>query len=197
MKAFGLTGNIGCGKSTVASMLAKHSDIKIIDCDKLAKEIMASGIYKEEINRIVGAEVFPGGFIDFKVIAKNIFSDTNKRQLFEKLIHPLVWSAAEIIAAKANRKIVVVESAIIFETKSSEMFQAMITVTCNKKEQFRRLQQNRFMSNTEIKARIASQIPSKEKEKQSDFVIDTNCSLLNLENRVNVLYQKLKERKEQ
>ncbi len=40
MKPFGLTGNIGCGKSTVATLLSKYPDVLILDCDRIAKEII-------------------------------------------------------------------------------------------------------------------------------------------------------------
>lgn len=48
MKPIGLTGNIGCGKSTVASLLSKYQDVTILDCDFIAKDIIANGAYAKK-----------------------------------------------------------------------------------------------------------------------------------------------------
>ena len=195
MKAFGLTGNIGCGKSTVASLLSKYPDILVFDCDRIAKEIISSGLYKQEINSILGIDAFVGKNADFEKIAKIIFKNNKKKKLLEELLHPLVWATVEErVMANRDQKICVVESAIIYETKNENKFIAVILVTCNPKEQFQRLLKNRKMSLNEIQARIAQQTPSLEKETKAQFLIRTDCSLKQLKNRVIDLYQKLKKK---
>ena len=195
MKAFGLTGNIGCGKSTVASLLSKYPDILVFDCDRIAKEIISSGLYKQEINSILGIDAFVGKNADFEKIAKIIFKNNKKKKLLEELLHPLVWATVEErVMAHEDQEICVVESAIIYETKNKNKFNGVILVACNPKEQFQRLLNNRKMSLNEIQARIAQQTPSLEKETKAQFLIRTDCSLKQLKNRVIDLYQKLKKK---
>jgi dephospho-CoA kinase len=199
---FGLTGNIGCGKSTVAALLSKHPDVVILNCDDIAKEIIYTGEYSTEVRKIFGKAVFitekEGCIIHqqipvLSVLAREIFSDVEKKRKFEELIHPLVWKIVQERAALfGKQKICVIESAIIYETKSEDKFAAVIAVTCNPDEQFRRLRDNRKMSDVEIQARLAQQLPSLEKERRACFVIDTDCSTEELFKRVDCLYQKLK-----
>jgi len=196
MKTFGLTGNIGCGKSTVASFLSKYPDVVIIDCDQIAKKVISSGLHKEEINSILGANVFMGENADFKAIANIIFSDSKKKKLLEELLHPFVWDAVEKkVIANGDQKICIVESAIIYETRNEGKFTAVIVATCNPEEQLRRTLENRNMDNVQIQARIAQQLPSREKERRAQFVIHTDCSLKQLKNRARNLYCNLKQQK--
>jgi len=196
MKAIGLTGNIGCGKSTVASLLAKYPDVEIIDCDKISKEIILGNKLRHEINYILGVNVFPGGKADLKHIAEIIFKLPQKRKQLEKLIHPLVWATVqEKVRAAKEGTICIVESAIIYETKSESLFSAIIVTTCDQKEQVRRLKENRKMNDADIQARLGQQIPSSEKKRRAQFVIDTDCHLSLLEDRVDRLYREIKQQK--
>lgn len=197
MKPFGITGNIGCGKSTVAALLAEYSDVLILNCDDIAKEIVASAERKDQINDILGTDAYADGTADFRLIAKVIFEQPEKKRLLEVLIHPLVWAAVDTMAAATgDKKLCIVESAIIFETGSEEKFAAIIAATCNPHEQFRRLQQHRNMDADQIQARIMQQLPSHEKERRSQFVIQTDCSLDQLKEKVHQLYINLKQQKE-
>lgn len=196
MKPFGLTGNIGCGKSTVAALLSTYPDVLILDCDQIAKEIISSKAHQREINHILGTDVFPNEKADFKAIAKIIFEKPEKKRLLETLIHPLVWSVVdERVAVVCKTKICIVESAIIFETDNENRFAAIIVATCNPHEQFRRLRDNRQMKDVQIQARFAQQLSSEEKVRRAQFVIHTDCSLGQLEDRVSELYHNLKLQK--
>lgn len=194
MKAFGLTGNIGCGKSTVSILLSKYPDVLIFDCDRIAKEIISGDLHRQEINFILGIDVFTGKNPDFKAIAKIIFEDTKKKRLLEELLHPLVWATVEeMVKSAENQKICIVESAIIYETKSEDKFTSVIVATCNPEEQFRRIQNGRKIDHADIQARLAQQLPSSGKEARAQFLIRTDCGLKQLKDRVSDLYQKLKQ----
>lgn len=196
MKPFGLTGNIGCGKSTVASLLSTYPDVLAIDCDRIAKEAISSGRYNDAINSVLGIDAFPKGSVDFKAIAKIIFEDLEKKGRLEALIHPIVWSTVDqMVASTGISKICVVESALIFETRSEHKFAAIITATCGVREQFRRLREHRRMTDGLIRMRLARQLPSSEKGRRAKFTIDTDCSLDQLKGRVHALYLNLKRQK--
>lgn len=194
MKKIGVTGNMGCGKSTVLSLLSKYDDLLILECDSISKEILKSHLYDEEIKKILGGDVFDiDGSISFKQVAGVIFSDKKVKDAFENLIHPLVWAFIdESISKNSNKKLCIIESAIIFEMNSHKKLNYIITVTCDAKEQMRRLIEERKLSIEYIAARQKVQIPSKYKEVMSDFVISTDCNYDELEIMVNELYESLK-----
>jgi dephospho-CoA kinase len=200
MKPYGLTGNIGCGKSTVATLLSSFPDVFVFDCDRISKEIIGSGTYNQNINEILGADVFAHNRVHFKEIAKIIFEDTHKKKLLEELLHPLVWALVDErvsqvhIDTKGNC-ICVVESAIIFETHCLDKFASVIVAVCNPREQHRRLRTIRHMNDEQIQARQNQQLPQEEKERQAQFVIHTDCNPNQLTERVTELYKQLKQQK--
>lgn len=194
MKLFGLTGNIGCGKSTVAKLLVVQGDIVVFDCDKIAKEIIASDAVRQDLVKIVGLGIFSNDYtVDWKKLARIIFSDRRKKFRLEHLVHPLV---RETIAQEAEclsqDMIGIVESAIIYETSWSDAFNGVVVATCGRSEQVRRLKESRNMSEEDIFARTNAQLPQYEKEHRANFVISTDCSPMQLESNVIELYNKLK-----
>lgn len=192
MNAFGLTGNIGCGKSTVASLLAKYPGVLVLDCDHISKEILAHSADRQEINTVLGMDVFPDGKANFAQIATIIFGDAEKKSLFEALIHPLMWMAVqEKMTTSSDKKLCIVESALLYETESEHKFTGVIVAHCNPEEQLRRLKEDRGMNLAHIEARLAAQLPAEEKVARAQFVIHTDCSRDELKRRVDVLHQQL------
>ncbi len=180
MNAYGLTGNMGCGKSTVAEFLKKHNNICVLDCDQISKEILFDPKNKSKIEKILGKEVGE---------AKIIFNDPIKKQKLEEFIHPLVWQKVrEEIKNGPKNIIYIVESALIFETKMENNFKGIILVTCSKKEQFRRIKERNNWSDKEIKERLKDQLSDKEKIKKSWMVIDNISSVEKLKSKVEQVY---------
>jgi len=200
VEAFGLTGNIGSGKSTVAKFLEKLGAI-IISCDNVAKEIAASGLYQNEINLILGENVFPFGNIDFKMIASIIFADKAKLLAYEQFIHPLVWAKVEKIVSENSGKLCVVENALIYQKGDQWRFDyGVIVATCSLEERLARLtdpkKRNLTVEDAEARMEIqrkAQKGKSPESHPATRFVINTECDMEELEKIVFDLYQKLKE----
>ncbi len=200
MKPIALTGNIGCGKSTVASLLAKLPRVVVFDCDTIAKEIIFSRKYNKEIAEIFGygiltthiSEYAISDQIDIKMMAMRMFEDPEKKRRLESLIHPLVWEViAEKIKNLPEHTISIVESAIIFEIGWENRFECVIAAICDENVARKRLRKKRWMSNSEIDSRLRSQLPPHEKARRAQFVIDTNCTLDELEVQILKLYETL------
>lgn len=192
MKAFGLTGNIGCGKSTVATLLDAYPDTLVIDTDRLAKEIIVRQEHRDAINSVLGDDVFAGTKV-FTSIAEIIFKDAGRKAAFDHLVHPLVWAEVEKQIAASTDTICIVESALIFETGSEGKFLAVITAACNPSEQRRRLVEDRKMSREKVAERLAMQLPAQVKEDRAHMVVRTDCAKIVLAARVDNLYRILKK----
>lgn len=87
----GLTGGIGCGKSTVASMLANWG-AAVIDADAISRNLTAAGGRAiPEIRRLFGdAVIGSDGAMDRQAMRSKVFTDPQTRQQLEAIIHPLV-----------------------------------------------------------------------------------------------------------
>ncbi len=192
-KPIGLTGNIGCGKSTVADFLRKNGAI-VLDMDSMAKEILFS-LPKDFVNQKLGADVFSENKLDTKKVAQIIFSDTGKRRTLEDIVHPKLWGKIDkVIESVDNETLIFVESAILYEKGSDKNCELTVAVTCPKDVQIKRLLDKRGMALSDIEARIATQIPNKEKEKMAQFVVSTDCDLFELEERVKTLFLQIKNK---
>lgn len=192
MKLFGLTGNMGCGKSTVAALLAEYPGVLVLDCDRIAKEIISNPAYRRDMEVILGTDVYVGGVVSTKQVAGIIFAQPAKKRALETCVHPLVWeSIAREIEHASEAELVVVESAILYEVGDAGKCDGVIVATCGAEEQLRRLRDIRRMTSSEIESRLAWQLSAQEKEKRADFLIDTECSKQQLSDRIYRLYQSI------
>ena len=190
---FGLTGNMGCGKSTVGEILQKnHNDVCLFDCDKVAKEELFNKKNRKKIKKILGVEV-----IDKEKVAQLIFNNPDKKQALEKLIHPIVWKRlTEEIEKRDKKTMFLVESAIFFEIGKDEDINKVILVTCSLSEQKNRIKKRNNWSGKQINERLKYQIPSGIKEKKAVVVVDNNCSLAELEAKTEKLYSYMKDKRD-
>jgi dephospho-CoA kinase len=175
MRVFGLTGNIGTGKSTVAQLLAEHG-LPVIDADQVARDVVAPGTpgLAEVAARFPGV-VSPAGELDRKMLGERVFADAQERAALNAILHPRI--GAEVRArldrlAARGADLAIYEAALIVENGLHHGLDGLIVVTAPVEEQFRRLRLRDGMTDTEARSRIAAQLPAHEKVKVADFVIE-------------------------
>jgi dephospho-CoA kinase len=156
----GLTGPIGCGKSTVGEMLADLGGV-VVDADVLAREVTAPGEPAlSAIRTRFGAAVFdPSGSLDRGALAAVVFSDPDALRDLESIVHPLVRTrvdAAIAVARKAGDPFVAVEAIKLIEGGLAERCDEVWLIACAPEEQRARLE-GRGMSPADIDRRTASQ----------------------------------------
>jgi dephospho-CoA kinase len=177
MIVIGLTGGIGMGKSTVAKMFAAHG-IPSFNADEAVHRLQAPG--GRALPALAAA--FPGtvahGVLNrAKLRAEVLKSDAAMRRL-EAIMHPLVHQAEAKFRARAyrtQRRIVLLDIPLLFETGGQGRFKKTITVSAPRDVQFRRVLQ-RGLPPEQIEAIIARQMPDAMKRLHADFVIPTGLS---------------------
>ncbi len=186
---FALTGNMGCGKSVIAQFLQKnHPDIYLFNCDQIAKDLIFDPKNTKKVQNILDIKS-----IDKQEIAKIIFNNSEKKQALENFIHPLVWQQLEEVIKKQNKNtIFIVESAILYEIGKDKDINNVILATCDYQEQKNRIKNRDNLSDKEIEKRLKDQLPTKLKESKSSIIINTNCSLKELEIKTEKLYSYIK-----
>lgn len=189
---FGLTGNIGSGKSTVAEMLVSFADVIIFEADQIAKDIMAE--QKEKLLAMLGSDIFTDNNLDFKKLGTLLFSDPDKKKAVEAMIHPLVWQKVQDETEKLPpTAVVIVESALIYEVKHENNFRAVILVICELEEAIRRVMVRNSCTKEEVEKRLAAQLPVEYKKTRAQFVIVNNGSLNDLRVKAEEVYGNIKK----
>ena len=131
MKIVGLTGGIGSGKSTVATMF-RNLGIPVYNSDEEAKRLMhTSNNLKQGIIALLGKESYDNGELDRGYIAQRVFRDKNLLEALNALVHPEVRRHFMQWVQKQNSKYVIQEAAIIFENGSHERYDEIILVFSN------------------------------------------------------------------
>ena len=176
MLKIAIVGNIASGKSTVEKIIASKG-YKVYDTDKIAHEILAS-------NNDVIKEF---GTNNRKELAKIVFSNKEKLDRLEKIIHPLVKEEIFKIFSKVKDS-VFISVPQLFEAGFDKFFDKIIYITADESIRLKRLMLRNNLTLEEAQIRINSQ---KEDEKRnfSDFVIENNGDLESLKKSVeNVIF---------
>ena len=195
MRVIGLTGGIGSGKSTVARFMAEQGAV-VIELDKLGHEAMKpdSKVWKLLVEEFGSEIVSAGREVDRSRLGQIVFNDSDALKRLSDIIHPEVDRILEKRLDEYRLRsvdYVVLVAAIRLDTdKSSQVDEIWVTVA-PEKAILKRLKDRSGFSEKESKARIASQLPDKERIKHADVVIDTDCSLDELRNRVVSAWEKM------
>ena len=180
MILIGLTGGIGMGKSTSASLLERRG-VPVIDTDHLARQIVEPGQPAlEEIRAAFGDDVVGAeGRLRRDELARVVFNDDVKRRQLDGILHPRIrelWMAQAQAWRAESRTAGVVVIPLLFETDAANAFDAVICVACSAACQRRRLQ-SRGWDADQIDARIAAQWSVQRKMDLSRYVVWTEGSL--------------------
>lgn len=197
MLLVGLTGGIGTGKSTVARMLARRGAV-VVDADDLARRAVAPGTagHAEVVARFGRGVLGPDGAIDRKRLADVVFSDPAARRDLEAIVHPEVarMFAEEAARHRGTDRIVVYVAPLLIEAGRADGFDVLVVVTAPEETRVERLVRGRGMTEEEVRARIAAQLPQEEKAARADVVLDNGGSIEELERQVEELWRALRAR---
>lgn len=191
----GLTGGIASGKSTVSGIF-KELGLKIVDADKVAKEISET---TESIKKII--EIFGNDIVDEKgsivreKLREKAFENRELLQELNKIIHPKVIDYF-FKKKEENKKneIIIFDIPLLYEAKMEYLCDKIIVVGVSVEKQIERVMERDGSSEEIAKKIIANQMSLEEKLKRADIVIMNNDTLDSLRKKVIDVYDKLKER---
>ena len=171
----GLTGSFGSGKSTVASIF-RELGVPVLDADQVAREVVEPGTEAlEEVVREFGADVLDeNGSLDRKKVAEIVFDDPERLKRLNAIVHPRVGEGiARFLQVHAGDPLVVLEIPLLLETGRKGAMDKVIVVTTDEEHRNERLRADGF-TESEIQARLASQMSQDRKVALADHVIDNS-----------------------
>jgi|SRR5579884_297464 len=190
----GLTGGIGSGKSEVARVL-ESLGAYIIDTDRLAREAVAPG--SDGLRQV--ARVWPSvvrdDCLDRAALAQIVFNDPTARERLNAIVHPHVRRLAEEAERYAKpQQLIVHVVPLLFETGYDELVDASILVIAPDELRFARVAKRDRLTETQIRARMASQIDPGQARTRATYVIDNDGDFKHLRDQVCALYDMLTPR---
>jgi dephospho-CoA kinase len=174
MRAVGLTGGIGAGKSTVSSALAARGAV-VIDADAIVREVQEPGtpVFLAMVERFGPGIVGADGALDRQAVADLVFPDPEALADLNAIVHPAVGATlAERLAAEVGTDhVVILDVPLLVESGRDDMA-GIIVVDVDPETAVRRLVEHRGFTEDDARARISRQVGREERRARADFVID-------------------------
>jgi len=189
----GLTGGIGCGKSTVANLF-EELGAKIIDTDVIAHQLtQTKGKAIPMICSAFGSEfVKNDGALNRDKMRKFIFSDPAAKQRLEEILHPLILEQvkAQLLQLHTSPYTIIVVPLLLESPAFQQLIQRILVVDCNENTQTDRVISRSSMSETEINRIITQQAPRAEQLQIADDIIHNDSDMNNLVTQVTALHER-------
>jgi dephospho-CoA kinase len=189
----GLTGGIGCGKTTVADMFAKFG-AGIIDTDVIAHRLtQAEGVAIPAIRSEFGnAYINRDGALNRDEMRGLIFSDAAAKQRLELILHPLILEQAksQLLQLHSKPYIIIIVPLLPDSPAFQQLVQRILVVDCAEDSQVARVVRRSRMSEAEVRTIIAQQTARAERLKLADDVIRNDADMDSLAAQVAALHQR-------
>lgn len=169
----GLTGGIGSGKTTIASVFSELG-VPVYNADIEAKMIMVSPRVKHRIINVLGEKSYDDNGLNRDHLRAAIFENDQIRLKINSIVHPEVAIHFEKWLSKQNAPFVIKESALIFEIGIQDQFDLIILVVADKNERIKRLLKRQGMTKSAILSIMDKQWCDTDKMERSDFVVFNN-----------------------
>ncbi len=193
MLIIGMTGGIGSGKSEALKIFASLN-IKIIDLDKISKEITDTNLEAiEEIKFIFGNTLFDkDNRLDRKKLREIIFSDKDKKINLEKILHPkILKEVKKKLNTLLSEPYVVIDIPLLFETNQyKSLISRSLVIDCEINNQIERVKKRDSISTSSIQNIIDQQIDRDSRIRMGDDVVINDGSLEKFSKDIHILHKK-------
>jgi len=173
MKIIGLTGGIGSGKSTLLKFIQQNG-IPCFESDKVGKELLDTQLKKDVINSF-GSYLYETGKLDRNKLAELVFNDSGALNKLNNIVHPAVGRVFEKFKVKKrDNPIIIIESAILFETGIYKNCDLVILVCAPLEDRILRVIHRDGSNREAVLKRIVKQWDDIKKRPLANFIIENN-----------------------
>lgn len=172
MKKVGITGGMGCGKSTVVEEFARLG-VPAFVADKAGAELYKDAGFLSEVRQLLGDGVFRAdGSVDKREIASRVFAEPRLLKGLNAMVHPRVLDAFDVFCRKhADATYVLFESAILYDYGFDRLMDEVICVYLSLEDRLERLEKRDGVGREALLSRIGNQLAAEEMMSRADYVI--------------------------
>ena len=191
MIKFALCGNIASGKSTVQKLL-ENQGYRVLDTDKVAHELLTVN-NSELFLEFKKFDVFENGEFSREKLGKLVFTNKEIKQKLENILHPQIREKIkEFFEQNQNEKYLFVGIPLLFEADMTDLFDKIVFIYADDDIRLKRLSLRNGYSVEYAKARLNSQMRQEEKTQKSDYVINNNGSIEELNVNIIKLFEQIR-----
>ncbi len=189
----GITGGIGSGKSEVCRLFSKHG-YKVLFADYIAKDLYKKDkALARKVIRAFGDEILNyKGVINLHKLKEVVFANKANFRKINEIVHPTVIKHLMGTIKKLKQRVIIIESALVFDTEFHNYLDYVIMVYSNKKNRVNRIMLRDGAKKKDIERIMEFQLDEKEKIERSDFIVVNNKPIEHLEKDIEFLAKLLK-----
>lgn len=198
MLIVGLTGGIATGKSAVTKMFEERGAV-IVDFDVMSRDIVEpdTPAWKDIVDYFGESILNDDRTLNRAKLGDIVFADTEKRKKLEGFIYPRLFEEYNRRIREIEQSnpgaLVLADTPLLFEANLQDFFNKIVVVYATSEQQIRRLTERDGLERDAVLARLEAQMPTEEKLKHADFVIDNCGSTEDLEQEVEKIFDELQK----
>ncbi len=189
MLKVGLTGGIGCGKSTVAKIFA-DLNIPVLDADEIAHRLVEKGQPAlTQIQQEFGTDILtPDGSLNRQNLREIVFSDLKQKQKLESILHPLIYKTLQVELEQLNAPYCIISIPLLFETNMTDIVDRILVIDCPIEIQIERVKIRDNLTTERIQSIINNQVPRAYRKARAEDLIDNSTTDSRLAEQVKKLH---------
>lgn len=171
-RVVGLTGGIGCGKTTVLQEF-RNLGVPCFVADEASRRCYDDPGFRSVVADRFGAGrvILPDGSVDRRAVADIVFRDPDQLRWLNGEVHPRVMADFDRWRSSQVAPYVILESAILYEAHLDARVDLVVAVYLEREERLRRLELRDHASREALEARMRNQLSAEEKMDRADFVV--------------------------
>ena len=191
MKIIGITGSSGSGKTTLSQILNERKDVKLIDADKVVKEMSIPGTeYLKEIEKSFGKEILlEDGNLNRKLLGKKIYNEKEALEKLNKLTFKYVVNEILNRIKKSKEEqiqFLIIDAPLLFEAGLEKNCDYVVALVAKEELKIQRICERDNIDEQTARSRLRIQHQDSYYTEKADYVIENNENC-NLKNEINVL----------
>ena len=191
----GLTGGIASGKSTVSSILAEHG-AAIINADEIGHQVLVphSQLWQEVLSAFGKGIFLSNEEVNRQKLGEIVFNNPEALKRLNQIMHPPMHRIVERKIENLKKQgsgVIVLEAAVLLEAGWEPLVDEIWVTAAPETTVVQRLRNGKNFTESQALDRIYSQLPSEERMKRADVIINTDCDLSEVRARVEELWKKL------
>ena len=186
----GLTGGIGCGKSTVTALFAKLG-VQHVDADIVAREVVMPGTpcFKAICDQFGSCVLTDSGILDRAALRQRVFTNNTDKQWLEQLLHPAIRTELLLQLAALSSPYALLVAPLLLENALDKYVNRVLVIDLPEPMQLKRAMARDNANQQQIEAIMAAQITRAARLERADDIINNDSTVAALQAQVNRLHR--------